>query len=122
MAGMLRRAAFWIVLPALVCLISAFLACFVPHGKPLQAGYALVHEGMNLTQVQDSLGPENPPLLIESERLPPDGIGVQTIVTWDDGRNQVRIIFGSDGQAKTLSIGQSGAESFLRRMLDALGW
>jgi hypothetical protein len=103
-------------------LILAFLACLAPHDKPLQAGYALVHEGMNLKQVQDSLGPENPPLLIEAERLPPDGIGVQTIATWDDGCNQVRIIFGSDGQAKTMSIGQSGAASFLRRMLDGLGW
>jgi hypothetical protein len=122
MARMLRRPWIWIALLAVVSLTTGLLFWQTPHGKSLQTGYALLHDGMSPAEVQDCLGAENQPLLVEKDRMPGEGLAIQTIVTWDDGRNQVRIIFGSDDKAKTLGIGQSGKPPMVRQMLDAIGW
>jgi hypothetical protein len=121
MSWMLRSPWVWIGVLALLSCILALLPGLVAHGKPLQTSYPLLKRGMTLPQVQDSLGAENQPILVETDLVPTEGFKVQTTATWDDGRNQVRAVFGTDGQAKAISMGESGAPSVWRRMLDALG-
>jgi hypothetical protein len=77
---------------------------------------------MTRSQIQENLGQENEPVDVDIQGIPPDGLRVQTIATWDDGVNQLRVVFDGDGQAAAITIGQSGKAPMLLRVLDAMGW
>lgn len=124
MCKLLKNKVVWLASLGIVLTVVITFLTLPPSGVRLSTKYDLVLSGMSKAEVVQLMTEVGPPVFEQTTDFVLNGtLQKQTEIVWDDGLNQMKVVFDSSGTVHHFSMGESGKVSRLMMMiLEHFGW